>query len=47
MTAWEDTKDFLKHSVIYVFVIIPAFTAMLAVLAGIVFLLVKAACLFM
>lgn len=47
MVDWEYAKDFLRFSVTYVFVVIPAFTAMLAVLAGIVFLLVKAACLFM
>jgi len=41
MTEWEFTKDFLKCSVTYVFVVIPALTAMLAVLGGIIYLLVK------
>jgi len=47
MTEWEYVKEFLKCSVFYVFVIIPAMAAMLVVLLGVVFLLVKAAFLVM
>lgn len=47
MTEWEYAKEFLKSAAMLVFVLLPTIAAMLAVLAGVVFLSFKAISSFM